>query len=318
MESMQALLEYLVTEKPYLTLSLLAIGLLVPIYALAKIFLFTADRLVLQPIEWDKIRSGGQGWAVITGATDGIGLEFARAFHQRNINVVLVGRNSEKLSKVANEIKSGDATIETLILDFNTPDWLTFKNNLTGKKVTVLVNAAGLSHEHPKFFWEESEEQIQQIITTNCTSTTILTRIIVPQMLSQGFGIIWNVGSTLGSLHCPLYQTYSGSKAYLEAWSRALTQELSGSGVTVELLCTHYVATRMSKVRSNGWSIPTPKQYAQAVLQGHNAPFRSPILAHDLISRFTSMIPSALLSAFLHRQMLVLREKAIAKKTKLA
>ena len=222
-------------------------------YVLFKSLAFALNWLIVSPIDWERVR---KGVAVVSGATDGIGLEFVRELHARGVSVILLGRSSEKLQAVIESVKgeASSATLETHQIDFaeaTKADWDAFRSKFVAAQssgesssrppVTVLINCAGTSHEHPKFFSEETPVQIQQIISVNCSGALQLTRAILPSMLDNGFGIVWNVGSMSAEVASPLLQTYAASKSFLKTWSMALAVEVQSRGVHVELLNTYYV-----------------------------------------------------------------------------
>lgn len=228
-------------------------GIALVVYALVTSLAFALNRLIVSPIDWERVR---KGVAVVSGATDGIGLEFVRELHARGVNVILLGRSSEKLQAAIESVRreASSATLEAHQIDFaaaTKADWDAFQakfiaapSSEKGRSrppVTVLINCAGTSHEHPKFFAEESPLQIQQIISVNCSSALQLTRAVLPAMLDNGFGIVWNVGSMSAEVVSPLLQTYAASKAFLKTWSVALAAEVRSGGVHVELLNTYYV-----------------------------------------------------------------------------
>ena len=206
---------YLFTLAPYLFL----LGLALTLYSLLKILLFVTSRFRLKRIEWHKITSKGDGWAVVSGATDGIGLEFARQLHQQGVNVLLLGRSPEKLQNAIKsiQIKSSNAQLDSYIIDLADPNWdQLYDKALKGKKVTILVNCAGISHEHPKYFSEESFQTFDRILAVNCSAALKLTHLILPSMLENNYGIIWNIGSMTAEICSPLLQTYAASKAFLK------------------------------------------------------------------------------------------------------
>ena len=179
--------------------------------------LFLTSRFRLKTIDWHKVTAKGTGWAVVSGATDGIGLEFARQLHEQGVNVLLLGRSPEKLQMAIKsiQIKSSNAQLESYTMDLVDPNWeSTLKEALKGKKITVLVNCAGVSHEHPKYFSEESTETFDRILAVNCSAVLKLTHLILPSMLENKYGIIWNIGSMSAEVCSPLLQTYAASKAF--------------------------------------------------------------------------------------------------------
>jgi len=212
------------------------------------------------------------------------------------------------------QIKSSNAKLEPYTIDLVDPDWEKFfQEALKKKRITMLVNCAGVSHEHPKYFYEESMETVDRILAVNCSSALKLTHLVLPSMLENKFGIIWNIGSMSAEICNPLLQTYAASKAFLKAWSVALAAEVADFGVSVELLNTHYVATKMSKIRKTSWTVVSPSSYVRAVLRGLGGPFRTPVFSHDLVYRLLTTLRPAILTKVTMDVMLKIRQAAIKK-----
>lgn len=286
------------------------------LYLSLKVILFLTSRFRMKTIDWHKVCAKRTGWAVVSGATDGIGLEFARQLHEQGVNVLLLGRSPEKLQIAIKsiQIKSSNARLEPYTIDLVDPDWEKFsKEALKGKRITILVNCAGVSHEHPKYFSEESRETVDRILAVNCSSALKLTHLILPSMLDNKYGIIWNIGSMSAEVCSPLLQTYAASKAFLKAWSVALATEVADFGVNVELLNTHYVATKMSKIRKTSWTVASPSSYVKAVLSGLGGPFRTPVFSHDLVYHFITILPQSLLNKVTMGIMTGIRQAAVKK-----
>ncbi|KAJ3128059.1 hypothetical protein HK098_005271 [Nowakowskiella sp. JEL0407] len=239
-------------------------------------------------ISLKKYGAGRGFWAVVTGASDGIGKEFAIQLAQKKFNVVLISRSAQKLAAVEKEIKDKFPETKTLIipLDFTkaTPaDFDGLKKTFDTLEIGVLVNNVGTAHEIPTPFAEESMEVVENIINVNVRTQLRITSTILPQMIGRKKGLILNVGSATGVYPTGLLSVYSGSKAFLQFWSQALATEVKGSGVHVELLNTFFVTTNLSKIRRASMSTPTPKNYVKAALSraGQNW-FETPFWSHAL------------------------------------
>jgi hypothetical protein len=182
--------------------------------------------------------------ALITGASFGIGLEFARIFAREGYNLVLVARTADKLRQLASELEKGHGT-RSLILatDLTAPGSPAYVLDQTTRAdihVDVLVNNAGFG-QYGLFVENDLEECLQQI-QLNVTTLTHLTRLYLPMMIerarngSKGAGIL-NVASTAAFQPGPLMAVYFATKAYVLHFSEALANELHGTGVTVTCLC---------------------------------------------------------------------------------
>lgn len=220
-----------------------------------------------------KLRSFGapsKSWAVITGASDGIGKEFAFYLARAGYSTVLLSRTASKLDAVAAEIKQKYNTpTKTLAIDFaaNSDDEYAGLSALVdGLDVAILINNVGASHSIPVPFTETTPAEVKNIITINCVATLRVTQAVAPGMVQRKRGLILTMGSFGGLIPTPLLATYSGSKAFLQQWSTALGSELAPHNVQVELVQSYLVTSAMSKIRKSSFMVPTPRQFVKSVL----------------------------------------------------
>jgi 17beta-estradiol 17-dehydrogenase / very-long-chain 3-oxoacyl-CoA reductase len=212
-------------------------------------------------------------WAVVTGASDGLGKEYAIQLAQKGFNLLLVSRTASKLDTLSTEIRqkyAGSAiSVKTLTMDFSKNeegDYAKLKALVDGLDVGILINNVGQSHSIPVPFVLTPKDEIKDIIEINCVATLRVTQIVAPGMVQRKRGLILTMGSFGGWSPTPLLATYSGSKAFLQQWSTALGGELAGSGIDVELCLSYLVTTAMSKVRRTSMLIPNPRNFVKAAL----------------------------------------------------
>src|SRR5579859_2735522 len=192
--------------------------------------------------------------ALITGASFGIGAEFARIFAREGYSLVLVARSADKLRQLASELEKAHRT-RSLILAVDltepgAPAYVLDQTTRAGTQVDVLVNNAGFGQYGP-FADSELEECLRQI-QLNVTTLTHLTRLYLPAMIERAknektTGRILNVASTAAFLPGPLMAVYFATKAYVLSFSEALANELAGTGITVTCLCPGATATEFHK-----------------------------------------------------------------------
>jgi 17beta-estradiol 17-dehydrogenase / very-long-chain 3-oxoacyl-CoA reductase len=132
--------------------------------------------------------------------------------------------------------------------------------------ISILVNNVGLSHSMPVPFAETTEQEMRDIITINCTGTLRVTQLVIPLMIKRKSGLILTMASFGGLMPTPLLATYSGSKAFLQQWSSALSSELEPHGIKVQIVQSYLVTSAMSKIRRSSLLVPTPKQFVKAAL----------------------------------------------------
>ncbi|EXJ57938.1 beta-keto reductase [Cladophialophora yegresii CBS 114405] len=210
-------------------------------------------------------------WAVITGASDGIGKEYALQLAKKGFNLVLVSRTASKLESLSSQIKtsSPSVSVETLAMDFSQnldKDYAALGSLLREKKVAILINNVGQSHSIPVAFAETPLSEMTNIININCLGTLRATQTVLPSMLPQKKGLILTMGSFGGLTPTPLLATYSGSKAFLQHWSNAIASELAPSGIEVFFVHSYLVTSSMSKIRRANWQVPTEKAFVKSTL----------------------------------------------------
>lgn len=159
-------------------------------------------------------------WALVTGPTDGIGKAFAFQLARKGLNLVLMGRNPEKLKDVSDSIlaKYGKTQIKTVVVDFtgDLDDGVKrIRETIEGLDVGLLVNNVGISYPYARFFHEVDEELLKNLIKVNVEGTTKVTQAVLPGMLQRKRGAIVNIGSGAAIVipSDPLYAVYAATKA---------------------------------------------------------------------------------------------------------
>ena len=210
-------------------------------------------------------------WALVTGASDGLGLEFATQLTRQDFNLVLASRTASKLDTLARSLEAARPGLQTrtLAIDFSraTPqDYGRLEALVAGLDVAVLVNNVGRSHDMPVPFAQTPAEEVAAIVEINCAATLRVTALVLPGMLERRRGLVLTMGSFAGLVSTPLLATYGGSKAFLQHWSGALAAEVAPYGVTVELVQSYLITSAMSKIRRPSAMIPTARAFVRAVL----------------------------------------------------
>ena len=188
-------------------------------------------------------------WALVTGASGGIGYELSRCFAGDGFNVVLVARNAGRLAEVARELEE-QYHIEAVVLpkDLSAPGAAgeIFSNvRKRDISVDVLVNNAGFG-DLSRF--DQGEWDVQrQMLQVNVTSLTELTHLFLPEMIQRRSGRILNISSTAAFAPVPYMATYAATKAFVLSFTGALSAELAGTGVTVTALCPGVTMTQFAQ-----------------------------------------------------------------------
>jgi short-subunit dehydrogenase len=171
--------------------------------------------------------------ALVTGASAGIGTEFAKQLSQRGDEVILVARRTERLTELAAQLP-GRAHVITCDLA-NDAGSLAGKVAELGLEVDVLVNNAGFG-TNGRFVEIDAAREAEEV-RLNCEALVILTHAFLPGMVERRSGGVITVASTAGMQPLPYEATYSATKAFARTFSDALSAELRGSGVRI--LCVN-------------------------------------------------------------------------------
>ncbi|MEU1082566.1 SDR family NAD(P)-dependent oxidoreductase [Streptomyces sp. NPDC005908] len=189
------------------------------------------------------------GTALVTGASSGIGWEYATRLAAHGRHLVLVARRAERLKTLAEEAQRvGAPGVETLVADLARPeDLASVVERVSGEDVDLLVNNAGINGYG--LFAEVDAGLLGRVLNVNVVALTALTRAAVPGMLARGRGAVINVASLLafaGDLPpdpLPQRAVYAGSKGYAVTFTRTLAAELTDAPVRVQVVCPGLTAT---------------------------------------------------------------------------
>ncbi|MBV8429443.1 MAG: SDR family oxidoreductase [Hyphomicrobiales bacterium] len=176
---------------------------------------------------------------LITGASAGIGAEFARLLAAEGETVVITARRKDRLEALAVELRGAHGVrVEPIVADLavkESAERLAEETRALGLEVTTLINNAGFGLASP--FADQPLDRTTQMLELNIVALTRLTRIFLPAMQARRAGGIINVASIAAFLPGPYMSVYYASKAYVLSFSEAIAHELRGSGVVVTALC---------------------------------------------------------------------------------
>ena len=193
--------------------------------------------------------------ALITGASAGIGREFARQLAPCARTLVLVARREERLNELRDELRTKNAqlNVHVRVVDLRQKSqidellrWL--DENKTD--IDLLINNAGLGDVGQ--FTTSPPDRNDEMLQVNVVALTRLTRALLPQMISRKRGAILNVSSSAGFLPIPEFNVYAATKAYVTSFSEALRAEVRGERVTVTALCPGPVRTEFQERAQRG------------------------------------------------------------------
>lgn len=190
-------------------------------------------------------------WTVVTGASSGIGAEMARIAAARGRALLLVARRVERLEALATELAQFGIRIETMTCDLERPETaeaLVQTLDQRGIVLDTLVNNAGFGLRGG-FATMPYDEQIA-MVELNCTTLTRLCRLVLPGLVARRRGGIVNLSSVAAFQPIPFMSVYAATKAYVQALSEGLHEEVRRHGVTVTAVCPGPTATEFT-IRAN-------------------------------------------------------------------
>jgi short-subunit dehydrogenase len=175
-------------------------------------------------------------WALVTGASAGIGAEFARALARQGVSVVLTARREDRLLALAGELeKTYNVETRTIAVDLSKPDGARQLIARLGElPIDILVNNAGLGYAGR--FENQDIEKLETLVQVNCTTPMVLTHALLPGMRERRRGAVIITGSVAGRQPLPLHGIYAATKAFDLFLGEALWGELRGSGIDVVVL----------------------------------------------------------------------------------
>merc|ERR1711907_111412 len=229
-------------------------------------------------------------WAIVTGASEGIGAAYCEVFAKKGLNIVLISRSMDKLQKTEEELKTKCPKVETkcIALDLGTLGTdaaakQTLSKTIESLEVGVLVNNVGISYEYPEFFDELSDDRVQKLIDLNVVATTWM------------------------------------AKAVVERFSTSLAGEYAGKGLTIQTHTPYFVSSNMSKMRPS-LTCPKPIKYAQASVAalGKGGPNVVPYFWHWIQHSVMESAPVWMASKLQLNMHLDIKKRALRKKQRLA
>ena len=217
------------------------------------------------------LRYGTGSWAIVTGATNGIGKSFSQTLAREGFNVVLVGRDASALQTSQEEIQANhpNVQVKTTLFNFSSQheiqEYGVFEEITQGFDVSLFVSCAGVSQFDR--YHETNEEALMNLIRVNVTPSLLITRKIIPSMLtrSKRSGLIY-VSSYTAMNEMPYVSAYAGTKGFLDAFSRSLGLEYQNK-LDILALNPYYVSTKMTRYMKPSLETVTTEQLVSQALK---------------------------------------------------
>ena len=177
-------------------------------------------------------------WALVTGASAGIGVALARELARQGAKLILTARRGDRLEALAAELRGQGTEVRVVLADLNeraAPQAIFDATEGSGIEVDILLNNAGLG-QYGVFAESRLEQELSQV-RVNCEAVVHLTRLFVPSMVTRRRGWILVVASTASFQPVPYLSTYAASKAFDRFFALGVAEEVAANGIRVTALC---------------------------------------------------------------------------------
>lgn len=182
--------------------------------------------------------------ALVTGATGGIGAEIARAMHGQGATVAISGTREERLTALADELGERVHVFPCNLKDRESVQALVPAVEEGLGRLDVLVNNAGITHDN--LFMRMTDEEWDDVIAVNLTSSFMLVRAALRNMMRQRSGRVVNIASISGVLGNPGQANYSASKSGMIGMTKSLAREVASRGITANCIAPGFIETAMT------------------------------------------------------------------------
>eukprot|EP00892_Ulva_mutabilis_P002991 jgi/Ulvmu1/12693/UM094_0051.1 len=264
-------------------------------------------------------------WAIVTGATDGIGRAYCERFAEQGLNLLLVSRSEEKLATVAAELEGQHHVqckyhaidlVKAAAFSTHEQIWTDLRGVISSLDVGLLVNNAAMCYSYPERLKDLDTPTLHGIPAINNASLVKMTQLVLPGMTERRRGIVINL-STVGAARiregAPFISLYAASKAFVESFSAGLAEECKPDGIQVQVHSPAFVQTKMFVQPNNALSFSvTPGKYSeQSVKHIGYENFSVPCAGHAIARALLLAIPRSLYVASCWSRCRDLREQAL-------
>jgi short-subunit dehydrogenase len=194
-------------------------------------------------------------WALVAGASEGLGAAFAEALARRGLNLILIARTQDKLEQLSRHL-STSYSVEAIIYPIDLADFNTLKTFLSTRKETIGLLVYNAAYSPIGYFEDIAEESLDQIIDVNVKTPLLLTKLLSRQMIKNKQGGIILMSSLAGIQGSPKISTYAASKAFNTILSEGLWNELKKHGIDVLASCAGAISTPGYKKAQNTKDAP--------------------------------------------------------------
>jgi short-subunit dehydrogenase len=189
-------------------------------------------------------------WALVAGASEGLGAAFAEALASKGLNLILIARTQDKLEHLSRHL-SALYSVEVVTQSLDLADFNTLKTFLSHRKETIGLLVYNAAYSPIGYFEDIAEENLDQIVNVNIKTPLLLTKLVSSQMIKNQQGGIILMSSLAGTQGSPKISTYAASKAFNTILSEGLWNELKKHGIDVLASCAGAISTPGYKKAQN-------------------------------------------------------------------
>jgi uncharacterized protein len=189
---------------------------------------------------------GSSSWALVTGASSGLGREFVRAIAADGQPVLAVARRGDRLQALSDEMRAMGFRVEPLVADLATGTGIAAVVGAAAQyRIDLLVNNAGVAAYGP--FSETPFDRLEELLRVDVDALVRLTHELLPPMIERSRGGVINIASQMAFQPMPYFAAYAASKAFVLNFSEAIAAELRGTGVRVTVIAPGFVRTELGE-----------------------------------------------------------------------
>ena len=206
-------------------------------------------------------------WAVVTGCTDGIGLQYALQLAAKGFNIVLISRSEEKLEAVSKQItEKFNVKTKIIVYDFAKVDgYENIAKELEDLDIGILVNNVGMAYGKPVRHDDSDLSKTCNIMTVNMFSCTGMSHAVITGMSKRKRGLMIHISSLASKFHVPFANVYFATKTFMNKYVKCFSYENEGI-IDHQLVLPGYVESKMSKRKASFFFCPTAEDFVRSAI----------------------------------------------------
>ncbi|VDK77346.1 unnamed protein product [Litomosoides sigmodontis] len=274
----------------------------------------------------DLHKLAGAKWAVITGATDGIGKGYAFELARKGFSILLISRTQSRLEDVKAQIeKETSSEVRTIVFDFSSADIDYYEKSLLPQiralDVGILVNSVGSAFEYPDLYHKVDGgiRLFKHISVINIIPVTVLMATVLPQMYERDSGIIINVASSSAYYKLRWFSVYAASKKYVSWLTEIVQEEYAKTNIVIQEVNPMIVVTKLAKVKKPTFFRPKADAYARSAVRTIGiVKHTTGYFAHQIKVECLKWLPEFIADAEIHKRMILFHKVMVARKMRQA